>query len=276
MKTLLIPTDFSENARNAITYAMHFAQKEECRLHLFHAAFPPVVSPYYTFGDQEILNTKLALDEDRMKILVEATREALLEMGDKNTKVSSKIEVGSAISGIREEVESCKPDLIVIGSQGSNHSLNEKVFGSVASALIQKAEAPVILVPLSHSFEGIERVLYASAAMKEDPFELWKASQIIDGFKPIYRCLHVSKDADTEKFEEMKKYAAANSKSPHTIFETVQGDNVEKQILDSISKNDIQLLILYHRELSIMERLFSKSMSKSLAYKVDIPMLVMR
>ena len=37
MKTILVPTDFSKNAENALTYAIQLAKKEEFKILLFHA-----------------------------------------------------------------------------------------------------------------------------------------------------------------------------------------------------------------------------------------------
>ncbi|WAC02793.1 universal stress protein [Lacinutrix neustonica] len=36
MKTILLPTDFSENSWNAIVYALNFLEKEPCTFYLLH------------------------------------------------------------------------------------------------------------------------------------------------------------------------------------------------------------------------------------------------
>ena len=44
MKNILIPTDFSENAWNAIEYALALFEKEECNINLLNTYTPAIAS----------------------------------------------------------------------------------------------------------------------------------------------------------------------------------------------------------------------------------------
>ena len=45
MKTIFVPTDFSDNAEKALEFAVCMAKKENARILLFHAFHMPYVSP---------------------------------------------------------------------------------------------------------------------------------------------------------------------------------------------------------------------------------------
>ena len=49
MKTILIPTDFSDCAKNAANFALNFAKKEKIQFILFNALF--FLPPLWGFGD---------------------------------------------------------------------------------------------------------------------------------------------------------------------------------------------------------------------------------
>ena len=50
MKKILLPTDFSDSAWNAITYAMDFFKNEVCTFYLLHAYTPAFYRMDYILG----------------------------------------------------------------------------------------------------------------------------------------------------------------------------------------------------------------------------------
>lgn len=47
MKTILVPTDYSENAHNALLYAIDLAKATGSNIVLFHAFYQPLSYPYH-------------------------------------------------------------------------------------------------------------------------------------------------------------------------------------------------------------------------------------
>ena len=50
MKNILIPTDFSKNAWNAISYAMQFLENEKCKIYFLHTYTPAFYRLDYALG----------------------------------------------------------------------------------------------------------------------------------------------------------------------------------------------------------------------------------
>ena len=54
METILVPTDFSRNAENALKYAVDLAKKEGAKIILMHACHNNYINsdvPYFEIGD---------------------------------------------------------------------------------------------------------------------------------------------------------------------------------------------------------------------------------
>src|SRR5690606_41436610 len=64
MKNILLPTDFSQNAWNAIDYALKLFKDDECLFYLLHSYSPPLVQPT-TAGVTTTTTTEILLETAR-------------------------------------------------------------------------------------------------------------------------------------------------------------------------------------------------------------------
>ena len=51
MKTIIVPTDFSKNALNAVKYAFAYSEKAKSKIVLFHSYDEPVSGIHLPFSD---------------------------------------------------------------------------------------------------------------------------------------------------------------------------------------------------------------------------------
>jgi nucleotide-binding universal stress UspA family protein len=148
LKVILVPTDFSESARHALTYGMSFAREYRARLVLLHVVenltvgyasdlFPVPMAEVF----QEISGYARA---ELAKLAVEA-REKGIEAEEHvvQGKPSAEIIRFAAEQGI---------DMIVLGTHGKG-MLDQALFGSTTERVVRRAPCPVLSVRLAeHAF----------------------------------------------------------------------------------------------------------------------------
>jgi nucleotide-binding universal stress UspA family protein len=142
---ILVPTDFSDCATQAIDYGSELAKRFGAELHLLHVVQP--ITMAYAYG-AAIPEAALHLEEPAEKELNE------IEVPDVEdiSRVERSIQSGTPFVEIVRCAKQNNMDLIVIGTHGRT-GLNHMLLGSVAEKVVRKASCPVLTVrPEGHQF----------------------------------------------------------------------------------------------------------------------------
>ncbi|HRG51615.1 MAG TPA: universal stress protein [Bacteroidia bacterium] len=275
MKTILVPTDFSKNSENAIDYAISIAKKEKYKVILLHA-YHPIISPpsfdlpvqYYSEAYESI--QKKASDK-------------LNELKDKIVKKGKLacdilFQEGLAADVIIDVAKKKKVELVIMGSKGAS-GLTKVILGSITAKVIEKSNRPVIAVPEKATFDGIGKIAYATQYHSSDMTALKKLAELSKSYKATIHLVHIADGAYTiatekeymEKFKEKVK-KAINIKSIEATV--IEGDNIEKELERYFKKNAISLLVISTKHRNFIEKLFGKSITKTLIFHSKVPLLV--
>src|SRR5690606_15932551 len=86
MKNILVPTDFSENAFNALKYGLELFQEQKCTIYLLHVNPIPTYSGSATSLESSMASLQESLLKDSQRHLNELlTRVEGLSLGYKHT-----------------------------------------------------------------------------------------------------------------------------------------------------------------------------------------------
>lgn len=134
IKNILYATDFSEQARAALPYAISIARQFHSALHLVHVVTPVTnVTPY---GPSDF-DTRGPAEEQMAKLLRSA------DLGD--ITHDANVEEGNLWTVLRELFSSKDFDLIVLGTHGRG-GFQQLLLGSVAEQIIRSAPCPVLTI----------------------------------------------------------------------------------------------------------------------------------
>lgn len=154
LKSVLLPTDFSQPSLAAVPYACDLAEAFGAELHVLHVIHD-LTTEVPDFGMGLAFPGYLEQLPKRMQKLEEAAIHQLSEVlpdGWKKTRIILATRKGPPFQRIIEYAREHQTDLIVMGTHGRG-MLKHTLLGSVAERVVRKAPCPVLTVRLnSHEF----------------------------------------------------------------------------------------------------------------------------
>ena len=142
---ILFATDFSENSRYALTYALSFARQYDASLYILHV----IQQPSYPLGMYAEISFD-AMDKFN-KNISEAVEKEMHDLREKDLQGLKKYECtvvhGTPFLEILRTAKEKEVDMIVVGTHGRT-GLDHVLFGSTAEKVVRRAPCPVLSVRL--------------------------------------------------------------------------------------------------------------------------------
>ncbi|MNF44337.1 universal stress protein UspE [compost metagenome] len=270
MKTILVPTDFSSNAKNALKYANAFAQATNYKIKLLHAYFP-------IFGKSNKIPEIIAEENARVK---KESQKNLENLCSKYVEVScdNLLTIGDPIDTILDISQKSKFDLIIMGTHGAS-GLQQILFGSNTTGVISKSTVPVLAIPQRYRFRKIDTIVYASD-LKNTFNELKHIIPIAKQLDATIEILNLNYDyntTDDEKQTIEKKIKSLSYKKIKFIEQKVTLDqSIAKQLKKYLVKHIPQILAMFPAEKSWFDKIFISSNTEKMANQLKVPLLSIR
>ena len=258
--TVLVPTDFSENANQAIEYAAEICRATGSRLTLLH------VIPDNQHGIRERLRT-----EETMSALSKAIADEYPGLACDIT-----ITAGEVVEEILLEAERSEADLIVMGTQGASN-LGKLFFGSNTASVIEKASCIVLSVPAECNFKKPEKMLFSTNFTREDLKAAIEFVNLAKTFDAAVIIAHVSVEHEREELEASMVEIFANEVVQLTGYKKLSSKVVSENTigmgLDAlIAETGADVIALSTRRRKIFEKLYNPSLTKKLSLHANIPL----
>jgi nucleotide-binding universal stress UspA family protein len=161
MKRILVPTDFSAHAENALRVAAQIAKKSNSEIALLHMMEIP-----HQMNDAITEATGIP----ELMLFIKKSNETLLELKGKDylkgIQVTEHVEFERAFDGILSFSNKNKIDLIVMGSHGVSE-LEEIMVGSNTEKVVRLSEVPVLVIKKDTSELKVTNFVFASDFSKE-------------------------------------------------------------------------------------------------------------
>lgn len=255
MKQILVATDFSNSAANAMDYAMALAKTLNLEVYAIHA----VTS--IEGVNNNIYNALYIEDYHNKK------REALKEWADgyasreeyAGVPVHTLVEVGSVKSVISKYVDKNHVELLVMGIIGST-GLSGLV-GSNASSVVETVKIPTLIVPLESKFLPAPILTLATdyeTRLSADDVNALNEMVAAFGSNEM-KVLYVQEGSAPKSIEADESKLRDLIKSTRVEFNTITSSNPIAGILDFVDKNTTDILCLVKRHHNIIYRMFTRS-----------------
>lgn len=275
MKNILVPTDFSECANDALEFAANLTQKTGGRLHLVHALNMPSWSAgisdsiglgYEGASSPDIPETEFFINQAEEKVQELLNKDFL-----QDCEVTSHVEIGGILKIILKQAERNHTDLIIMGSHG-NTGMEEVLIGSNAERVVQNARIPVLTVKHKFNELDIKKIVFASDFKNEAHGAFDKVKNFADIFNAEIHLLKINTPAHfmstAESMDQLQSF------SEQEALDTIKGDhfqmavysdyNEELGILNYGVENRIDIVALATHRRKGLSKLFNESISQDL------------
>lgn len=204
MKKILVPTDFSEEADNALSAALSLAVKLNSEITLLHVIDDLSVYSIEVTGESH----RDSMEKVYVLKLIEKIEEKLQAIIDeerfKDITISWKIKKGNIYSNISKIIGEIESSLVIMGTKGAT-GLKEIFVGSISDKVVRYAKCPVITIKKCRDLTHIKNIVFATD-LKNDQVS------IIDDLKKLQNFygakLHIIKTYESIwlKKEKVEQY----------------------------------------------------------------------
>ena len=271
MKTIIVPTDFSPVANNAMNFAVDMALNINASILLLHVYQIPV-----SMTDVPVV----LISADELKKSSEEKLESMKQSIDHITSGKLKIYTEAKIGDVVDELEDlCKhiqPFAVVMGTKGAS-GIERMLFGSTTLTAIRHLTWPVIVVPPGKEYgKGIKKIGFAcdfKQVVETTPVQFIK--KMVKEFNAELHVMNV--DYENKQF---KPETPEQSVLLHTLLEEVNPNyhfinniDIEDGINDFAENNNLDLLITIPKKHKLLEGLFRPSSTKQLITQSHVPVM---
>jgi len=276
-KRVLLPTDYSKNALNAIRYALELYKNVRCDFFILNAyhisgytldsmRVPELGEPYYEAAKQE--------SEEGMEKLMQMIK--LHPQNDKH-EFHTITTFNSLTEAIRNVIDKKDIDIIVMGTKGVTES-KARIFGTnTVNVMEQIKECPVIAVPNNYMFQTPREIVFPTDY--KTPFkrkEIGDLIEISNLYDAKINVVHIDKDKDGKlnKKEKINK---------DLLQEILQGTNYKIHFLpaDKISSginkfiddHGCDMIAFLNRKHLFFRSILSNPLVKKIGYEPKVPIL---
>ena len=144
IQTIVVPTDFSEYAEHAFTWALGLATDRKAKIVLVHVA--QSIS-YYAFPESGYVPDLQKMEAEMIGDAEKRLADFAAKKGTRPVPVETRIVVGEPVWEICQAATREHADLIVMGSHGRT-GLSHVLLGSVAERVVRHAPCPVLVARL--------------------------------------------------------------------------------------------------------------------------------
>lgn len=265
MKTILVPVDFSDASTVALKFAAELARSLKSTIKLLYITpTPPRLGQ--------------AVDENQEKL-----KAMISSLGNRysSLKWETMVQTGGVVDVILAVAKN-DVDLIAMGTQGVS-SLEKILLGTNTAEIIEKADCPVLAIPVTTKPYAPREILFATDYAPGD----WQSAKVLTEMARTLNgtitYLHVTRTEDEDELEQEQAQIDEFTKEikRSTDFQRINSriisDNNVFMGLDAVLQDStVELLCLSTRKRSLMEKLYNPSVTRRMAIYTQIPLLAFK
>ncbi|GAA4941172.1 hypothetical protein GCM10023314_12680 [Algibacter agarivorans] len=273
MKTILYATDCTSNAASTLKYAYRFSAIMKAELHILHVYnFPPINLSTI----QPLESLKKRMHKEQIELVNKYCAEHLKNEFCQKPITFHVVENSSVSDSVLRLSKILSPDLIIIGMKDS-HSTRGYFSGNIANLLLDKIEAPLLIVPNHIPYNVLETIVYATDFEEADILSIKKLIEIARPFEALIEIVHVyemNKHLARENMEKFKNILLKQVSYPEITFRSILSSKIKLGLLSVLNNGKASMLAMLERKHGwSFSNVFHKDLVKDMEASVEIPIL---
>ena len=271
MKTIIVPTDFSPIATNAMNFAADMAANIDASVMLFHVYQVPV-----SMSDVPVVMVSAEELRRSSETKLQELKYELTHTTSGKIKIYTEARRGDVSDELEDVCKHIQPFAVIMGTKGAS-GIERILFGSTTLTAIRHLTCPVIVVPPGKKYgNGIKKIGFAcdfKKVVENTPVQFIKS--MIEEFGAELHVLNVDHEGKNFKpetpEESMMLHSLLEDLNPHYHF--IDHVDIEEGINDFVETNGIDLLITIPKKHKLLDSLFKNSSTKQLVTQSHVPVM---
>ncbi|HET8837920.1 MAG TPA: universal stress protein [Flavobacteriaceae bacterium] len=265
---ILLPTDFSENSKNAAIYALKFFEKVPCTFHLLHAL--SFSSEDSNMKEMNLPPEFYANFEQFLSLLNE-------EKVNPQHEFKFMFKTKYLIDAVREQVLEKKIDLIIMGTKGISND-EGSVIGKNTSDIMMKVKCPVLAISETAEFKEYREILFPT------DYKIQYSGEMLDILLNMasmsnasVKIMELFESNATPSFEQREnKSSLQNYLAARTPVLPYNQEGKEEKNSFYTSKNfSADMIALAAKNLNICQKLLLPGQNHQIPFIEKIPLLML-
>jgi nucleotide-binding universal stress UspA family protein len=269
METILIATDFSAAAKNAVNYGADLAKFFDAKIVLLNIFSLPLGG----YDNMAPMNVIAEMKDSGTANLNDVASNIIKRLGY-DPGIECVCESGSVVGIINSLVSEKGADLVVMGMVGQAGAVKRKLIGSTSLSAARNLNVPVVIVPEKAIYKPIKHIDFACDFSHDDDKKLYHS----------VRAFAAAFGASVEIVQVRKPFADVGTKVSEKTEGILRDVDHKKVVLEH--EDPAQALEVYFKvkkpdmvlinpgKHNLFHNLFSKSLTQTLAFQLEIPLLV--
>lgn len=275
MKTInkiLLLTDFSDVANNAVDYALQIAKKVKAEIEILHLITTPVDWVKLTLDKEKMFpETKAEIGIAKSKLT-----ELLKQFTDQGIKATKTIVYNVGTQNISQFIKEEKYDLIVMGSHGYK-GIIDFALGSNATNVIRNTKIPVLVVKKPLKRDSIRRLVMSSTFEEKQRTYFQHMIGYATDLDAEIDLLYINTPYNFKETKEIDDMLSLFDKDcPNNMCNKhhIDAYNEERGIQFFMEKFDADLFAIATERRSKFSHFFSLSLTEAVIHHLQIPVLI--
>lgn len=277
MKEILVPTDFSNDAYNALFFATQLLKDVKCTFHILNCYDEKTLLLSKKAEEPKGKELQYVLSADSKDGLLKTKHRIVLDTGNELHTFKSISKKGDLIRTVGKLVKDLQIDLVVMGNKGITGAKDLFTGSNTTKAIHAGLACPILTIPKEIDFK-VPKLLALMTDFKkcisaDQMTAILKIAKISDA---SIRIMHINEKERLDKFESanmntLTQYLEKVDHSFHWMPKFASKTEAIQLFLDEL---EIDLLIMINSEHSFMEKIFREPVIKRIAFNVELPLLV--
>lgn len=273
MKNILVPTDFSEEAENALKVAAQLAKKFGSEIFLTHILELPL-------NQLSSLSSQTELPEAMffMRLAHQRFEEVLDKDYLEGVTVYEHVEYRKGFGNINDICKEEEIDMIVMGSHGAD-GFKEMFIGSNAEKVVRSSKVPVLVIKNNHDQFDVDNLVFASDFKNDSKETYAQASKIAEAFNAKLHLLMVitaSNFLTTNEAEKRIREFIAGTSFENYSLNIYNDESIESGILNFSKTVDADLIGISTHGRQGIAHFFNGSISEDLVNHANRPVMTFK
>lgn len=270
MKKLLVPTDFSEPAHWALSYAVNIALKTNAEIKLLNVSEKDNFTEGI-LGDLENVSISEKFKDALQKLAAETENTAW-----QNIPIQCIVSKGDIVNEVAKVCKNEEIDLLITAAQGKS-GWEAKIFGSIAERIIKKVDCPVLTLPKQSIFKPIKKVTFATDFSPLGQKAIEQIHNFAQMFEAHFNFVHIILEEKRSYTNDLRKFRLlADEAIGHDFYDIIeiQANGVIDGLNRYAAEHPIDILAMFRHKRSKLNKLFTISYAETMTTHAGIPILM--